>query len=482
MGTRTEPPPQHGSGTGCHADITIDNKGTVNVYVCPPDGGGRPGKDERPPCRTEGACVPLGLGRKPKQSRTTKLQQLQASSRVPSVLAASFFQTGRRFLSGAAAANDFETVVRPAFAAMSPEVRALLACAVDSYETTPLEQRDAGLEPSILADPNKPVDTDTLTTLLIEEIRQRAAETALGDDAAVAERPGLNRFFNPGGEFFEAQLQICRVNGLRTATHRPPIPLGERLPGEIQQTCELVLGPDGKITQNCSVQTGTCDGNLLENSVCARVLEVANGDAVILTGVNFMNIDMKARLTNKISGTSAEVDTHVFGDLTTPLKEVVNGQTVLIRDCRVKDQLSFVVPDTLPPGVYELQLSMPNTTGLPILGPTILSNVEFLNITPPSTARFQIVAERMRARQETSPASFGSDEVALTFLTAALLPDGTTSSLQELKKRFDDVDSGESRTIETVVFAQPAEALGVAMTVVGYEVDSERAFRLSTLR
>lgn len=466
--------------TGCRVDIHIKNKGDVHVHACCSDDKDTtksPCPSEEVPPRIVGACIPLGLGCKPKQSRTHKLERLRARTSVPSVLAASFFQTARRHLAGHNAANDFEAAVFPVFENMSPTVRAVLACAVDSYRTTEPDLRDAGLEPSLLADPTKPVDMATLTTAVVQEIKLRSAEAAFGDAAALQERPGLNRFFNPGGEFFEAQLQICRVNNLRTASHRPPISLGDRLPAEIQQKCALVLGADGVIRQNCSVQTGNCPGNELPDSVCARVPDVANGDSVMLSGVNFMNLDIKVRLKARDGSGSAEVDAHVFGDLTTPLSEQINGQTALIRDCRVKDQLSFVIPDDLPPGIYELQLAMPNTTGLPIFGPTVLSNVEFINIVPPATARFQIVAERLRARQETSPQSFGSDEVALTFLAAELLPDGSTGSLQKLTKRFSDVDSGENRTIEQPVFNQFQPALGLAMSVVGFEVDSERAFR-----
>lgn len=468
------------SATHCRVDIHIENKGDVHVHACCAEDK-EPAETECPsdcaPPRTEGACIPLGLGCKPKQSRAQKLERLRSRSSVPSALAASFFQTARRHLAGASAANDFEAAVFPVFAGMSPSVRGVLACAVDSYQTTPADLRDAGLDPSILADPTKPVDTATLTAAVVREITLRAAEAAFGDVTALEERPGLNRFFDPGGEFFEAQLQICRVNDLRTATHRPPIPLGDRLPGEIQQSCTLILGSDGVIRQNCSVQTGNCPGNELLDSVCARVPDIANGDSVMLSGVNFMNVDMKVRLKARVGAGSVEVDAHVFGDLTTPLNEEVGGQTVLIRDCRVKDQASFVVPDDLPPGIYELQLAMPNTTGFPIFGPTVLSNSEFINIVPPATARFQIVAERMRAREETSPQSFGSDEVALTFLAAELLADGSTGSLQKLTKRFGDVDSGENRTIDQLVFIQSQPALGMAMSVVGFEVDSERAFR-----
>ncbi len=267
---------------GCSVNIHIENKGDVHVHACCADKKDAPKSpcpsDGRPP-RTEGACIPLGLGCKPKQSRTHKLERLQAQTSIPSVLAASFFQTARRHLAGFDAANDFEAAVFPVFKSMSPSVRAVLACAVDSYETTQPDLRDAGLEPSLLADPTKPVDTVTLTAAVVQEIKLRAAEAAFGDAAALAERSGRNRFFNPGGEFFEAQLQICRINDLRTASHRPPISLGDRLPAEIQQTCALVLGADGVIRQNCSVQTGNCPGNQLPDSVCARVPDVANGDS-----------------------------------------------------------------------------------------------------------------------------------------------------------------------------------------------------------
>lgn len=462
---------------GCQIDIRIESGGDVNIYNCTSDCGKKPPEPVEPrPCRTEGACVPLGLGCKPKQSRTQKLERLRARSRAQSALAASFFQTARRHIGGATTANDFEAAVFPVFDGMSPELRAILECAVDSYETTPPDLRDAGLDPSFLADPAKPVDTATLTAAVVREIGALAAEAAFGDVAALGERPGLNRFFDPGGEFFEAQFQICRVNDLRTASFRPPLALADYQPGEIQQSCALVLGDDGVITQNCSVETADCPGNILPDQVCARVPDVANGDAVMLSGVNFMDVDIKVRLKARVGTAAAEVDAHVFGDIATPLNEVVDGTTRLIRDCRVKDQLSFVVPEDLPPGVYELQLAMANTTGLPIFGDTVLSNTEFINIVPPETARFQIVAERMRARQETSPASFGSDEVALTFLAAELLADGSTGPLQKLAKRFGDVDSGENRTIEQAIFNQTQAALGVAVTVIGFEVDSERAF------
>lgn len=474
--------PKPDCSAGCDIDIRIESQGDVNIYNCTKADSNKPPQppshDDCKPPRAEGACVPLGLGCKPKQSKRRKLEKLIAKNKVPSVLAASFFQTSRRFLKGSAPANDFERDIFPIFEAMPADIRGIMACAVENFESTPPDLRNAGLEPLITADPNKPVDSQTLTAAIIKEIKQRAAEVAFENPHALeTERPGLNRFFDPGSaEIFESQLLICTVNDLRTANYRPSITIGDRPPAEIQQHCELVLVNE-QIQQNCSVQTSPCSGNQLADNVCARVPEVANGDGVVITGVNFMNIDMKVRLTARTGTASAEVDAHIFGDLQTPLSENINGVTAIIQDCRVKDRLSFVIPADLPPGDYELQLVLPNTTGIPVFGPAILSNTEYLTILPPATARFQIVAERLRARKETSPASFGSDEVALTVLAAELLSDGSVGSIQRLNKRFDDVDSGENRTMEALVFSQTQEMVGMAMSVIGFEVDSERAFR-----
>lgn len=476
--------PDHHADDCCHIDIRIESKGDVNIYNCTKPAPDReptapPAHEECPPPRAEGACVPLGLGCKPKQSRRRKLEKLLARNKVPSAIGAVFFQSARRFVRGRSAANDFERDIFRLFESMPPPLRGILECAVDSFQNVPPDLRNAGLEPSITADAEKPIDGATLSTALVSEIKQRAADAMFGNPHALdAERPGRNRFFDPGSEeIFFSQLQICRVDDLRTASFRPPLTLGDYLPAEIQQHCELVLGDDQQITQNCSVQTTNCPGNVLPDNVCARVADVENGDGVVLTGVNFMNVDMKVRLRQRAGTAQVELDTHVFGDLETQLNEEVNGVVSIIQDCRVKDRASFVVPDDLPPGIYELQLALPNTTGIPSLGPVILSNIEFINIVPPSTARFQIVAERLRAREETSPASFGSDEVALTVLAAPLLPDGNTGPIQRLDRRFDDVDSGENRQINTVIFTHAEEIAGVAMSVIGFEVDSERAFR-----
>ena len=67
--------------SGCRVDIHIKNTGDVHVHACctdKKDGTKSPSPSDEVPPRTEGACIPLGLGCKPKQSRTHKLERLRA--------------------------------------------------------------------------------------------------------------------------------------------------------------------------------------------------------------------------------------------------------------------------------------------------------------------------------------------------------------------------------------------------------------------
>ena len=96
----------------CRVDIQIKSQGEVNIYNCT-----TPSEHPCPECPpvecppdpiAPGQCVPLALGAKPKQSQRSKLDALLASTQVPSVLAAAFFSTSRRFLTGHSPANAFE--------------------------------------------------------------------------------------------------------------------------------------------------------------------------------------------------------------------------------------------------------------------------------------------------------------------------------------------------------------------------------------
>jgi hypothetical protein len=226
------------------------------------------------------------------------------------------------------------------------------------------------------------------------------------------------------------------------------------------------------------VQTDNCPGNSAAG-VCLRVPEIAAGDTVLLEGVNFFSTDAIVRLTSEepTDTTTVDVDTHVRGDLDTPVTETIDGGTSLIMDCRVHDRLLFQVPEDLPPATYSVRVIVPNITGIDFWGDSLSSDPEYITVVPPPTARFTVTSETLHAQDETSPSWAGSDEVGLQFLAAAVLADG--SPLLSEKRppvRLGDVDSGDTRDITRLIFDQQQPITALLLSFVGHEVDSEDAY------
>jgi hypothetical protein len=139
------------------------------------------------------------------------------------------------------------------------------------------------------------------------------------------------------------------------------------------------------------------------------------------------------------------------------------------------------VPADLPPAVYAVQVAVPNVSGFPVFGNTIVSNSQFIRVVPPPTSRFRIASETLGARQETSPASFGSDEVRVrvrAYPIIASLTNLTLGGEQAFDSpEFGDLDSGDVRQMQAVLFDQSGPVDGLVMTIMGFEIDSEKAYR-----
>jgi len=482
----TPEPTKPESSAHCCVDIRIENQGPINIYNCT---SAPPGPAPCPePCPPEcpagpiapGQCIPLSIGSKPKQSLRTKLDSLLQNTRVPSAIASGFFQHARRFSAGQTPANLLETEVFGFFETLPADMKSILSCSVNSFDGITSDERNRLLDPSIPQNPNVPLDADTLATAFVKEITQRVGVQVFGDPHALEqERPGRNRFFDTsGGENFDIQLRICKVNGLRTNEFSPALNPGDYLPSELEQHCVPIV-VNGAPQLDCEIQKGNCAGNFLEDTTCLRVPNVRAGEGVVLEGVNFISIDSKVRLTGQAPSTvSRAVDAFVFGDLDTPLTD---SQNQPIRDCRVHDRITFVVPADLPPAVYSVQVAVPNVSGFPILGDPIVSNSQFIRVAPSPTSRFRIASETLAARQETSPASFGSDEVRVrirAYPIIASLTDLTLGDEQAFDSpEFEDVDSGDVRQMQAVLFEQSSPIDGLVMTIMGFEIDSEKAYR-----
>ena len=464
----------------CDIQLHIEKSGDVHIHNCCCEQ--QPKKkcdDTKPPTPCEdpvGTCIPVAAGAKHKLGRDYKMNQFAGSMRVPSAIAASTVHMARRFVAGKSPGSPLETKAFPLFEKISRE---MLSCTIKGFDSIPVRQHTR-IFASLPLGPDDPMDEGTLVTALSAEIKKRVSDAVFQNvNAAEEERPGSIRVFKPGGEDFFTQVRICRVNGLRTANFIPALNPGDYLPGEIQQDCAPVI-VNGQPQVVCQVRTTDCPGTILPGNVCGRVVEIGAGDGVILEGVNYFSVDAIVRFTDRETGAVLrEVDAHVFGDLDTPVTEVINGETRLINDCRVHDKATFQVPADLPPRVYQIQVVVPNITGIPEFGPTIASNFEFIRVMPPVTARFQIVTEKIRARQETSPSWLGSDEVGLRTLSMPLFLDGNFGDPQEQKFKDiqdDDFDSGTQRDITRNVFTHNQPILAMVMTVLGHEIDSQRAY------
>ena len=461
----------------CHIDISIDNHGTLNIYNCSsPAHDAPPHADESTPLPVSfGACVPLGLGFKPKQSQRQKLDRLLAGNRDPKrvwlgISAHVATVPVRSPARQPARGNRFREVGNTSTGSQKHPT-----CALAQFDALAPAERSQLFDTQSFGSVNTPVDVTTLTGAFGAEIAQRAAELAFDDPICITERPGMIRVFDPGqGEFLESQVHICRVNGLRTLQFIPPLDLSEYTTDELQQECVPTV-VNGEIEVSCTVQKHNCPGNASGvHGTRFRVVEVEAGGTVTLEGANFFSVDTTVRLAPKGSGESGRVvDTHVCGDIETPVTETINGQEVVIADCRVHDRLTFTVPDDLPPGIYEVYVDVPNITGIANLGTVLTAPAEFISVIPSSTARFEIISETLFAHRETSPAFLGSDEIAFRFLTAGLKMDGTWCELQHVDSLHDNVDSGDQRNMTCVVLPSQDEQLAaVAISIFGHEVDN----------
>jgi hypothetical protein len=243
------------------------------------------------------------------------------------------------------------------------------------------------------------------------------------------------------------------------------------MPNELQQQCSLeYVDPSSPPHLNCQNQTEPCPGYAVEG-ICLRVQEVRPGDVVILEGYNFFSIDAKVRLEAKAPGTTRrEVETHVCGDLVTPVAEIVDDVEKIIADCRVKDILTFQIPNDLPEGIYAFRVVVPNNTG--ISDPELLSKDQFIRVIPPETARFQIASEELICVENTDGP--GSDEVGIKVLAIPIGLDFTPGEIISNNFRFNEVDTGDPPfNMRRILFRHDSPIAGVSMAIIGFEVDDE---------
>lgn len=376
-----------------------------------------------------GTCMPVPPGHKPKQDLATKTRSLMDNNPVPSAFGAAFYRVARRFLSGAPAANSFEQSAFARLGQLSPDVRDVMACAVRNFDKLPDLDRYRLFSPEITAGGDDPLSPDELVRGVANEVLQRASQVIFGDpNSGFVERPGLRRpvvVHRTGADSLNFAPVICEINGV-SVDDSPPT-----------------------LTQ---------------------------GDGVILKGFNFFNSPAKVVL-KQGGGEIETVSAHVFGDARTPADETVAGVPRPIADCRVQDMISFVLPDRMrASGNYQIQIIVPNVTGA---SPAELrSEEETIHLDVSPSTNFHIRTETLDELKETSPEDFDffSDEAALKFVVVSEDLNGDLGNPAEYDFRDSDADSGETAGMPLELFNGSGFNF-VAVTVVGFEVDSESAFK-----
>lgn len=421
-----------------------------------------------------GFCIPHAPDRKAKQSLEEKIRRLIRGNQVPSALAAMFFQMARRFQLGLSPANSLEQRAFSIFQTLPADLQSILSCSVRTLDSLPPEDRDRLFAPEITTSATQPLTQDALARAVSNELLRRTSLQAYGDAECVStERAGKARQqagIDPGEIVFTPN--ICRVNGLRTNTYKPRLSLGEFRPEERQQVCELTAGQ----RLSCRDQQTPCPGNN-RDGFCLRVPDVRGGEAVMLEGVNFFNVDGIVRLIASPGTVLRDVPVQVCGDVVAPLTTTVNGVEVIVDDCEsVKDKLTFKVPENLPPGVYSIRVIMPNNTGRGNAAQYV-STEQFINVLPSADTCFQMSTEKLEALEESGLDFTGSDEADIRTLATPIGPDLVPRDMQSVSRRFSDADSGEVyESFDEVVFTAN-NISAVAVSIIGFEVDNEEAFR-----
>ena len=167
---------------GCQINITIHSEGDVNIYNCTHGADTKAPCDDKPcdslPPGGPGACVPLAIGSKPKQSQRQKLDNFLNRNPVPSALAAGFLQLARRFVAGRAPANPFEQAMFDRLRDFDPGSRRTLECALGQYAALPVGDREALFDTTLTGSIDTPVDPKSIASRFLAELQQRATTLA----------------------------------------------------------------------------------------------------------------------------------------------------------------------------------------------------------------------------------------------------------------------------------------------------------------
>lgn len=404
-----------------------------------------------------------------------------------SAIATAFLETARRYTLGARPETPLERDLHKRFGAMGPEGQQLIACAARNYTTL----RNLGdtnlLSTEVVATDEEPVSHAALARALNHELLSIAdAQFGPVSQCAGGERAGAPRaeiIVDPDGGIGNVHYapRICELRGIRTADFLPPLTTPELDERVLEAECTITANQRADCPVLVVDSPEECPGSPRPYGpasdvrwLCYRVPWVQQGETVSLRGLNFRDTGIQVELRNKtFPGTRRTIDSFVCGDTVTPATEIVDGGERAILDCRrVEERLSFVVPDDLPPGIYEVRVIVPESN--PLLGRE--SSPAYLRVLLPADATYELNADLLECVDPTNWEP-GSDEVSLKFVAVPIGLDSTAGPAQASAFSRGSVDKGDLVAVATKIISVSARDLGgVAVAMVGHEVDDRDVY------
>jgi len=469
---------------------------------------------------------------KPKQRPARKIRTLCNALGVSDAVLPALAFLWHRYQDGSPGRNQFEQKVEQVFATILPKDRDALDDAMKAYR----KLRKSGKAECLFNDclvkagEDSPIERDWFAGALLGEGLKIAGQIVFSGSEGIM-GPGATRLWDnavargpngSGATIYQGPWPWITSIGPDISSYEEygnlesfrPVPGGAHVWQNYQysQTCTYTPDPSGSINANCEREhpvpppPGTlfnfCEGgqNYTKGNDCLRIPAQRPGGSIKLKGFNFITPTVKVLLRHTTDASvSVEQECIVWGDQKTPVKDATDHYIV---DERVSDWLDVPLPSShptipgapLPPGLYEVSVSVENVTKAiydSAQPPVLVSNKLLLRMEADPNIRYLLWSQGGHCFRETP--GLGSDEIWWDAFTGHIVPNavpvpptGAAPMSLDVQRRtfprdpWDDMDDGEGPGPYNIsIFGPEAFQLYgvVAIAMVGFEVDSEDAAR-----
>lgn len=438
---------------------------------------------------------------KRKVSSTQKLACIADRLPVKDSVAPILVHLFRRFAAGRDPGNEFEKRVFGELRNWPQERVQALARGFEAFEELPRAQKAKVCRDEFLDLPEtEPANPVMLMSEWIDEGLTLARAFRYDRAVCLAKvRPWEQRIYlpKPGVEFYSEDIigpwpWINEVDGLRTRDHRMPI--GNYLPEEYETDCQWQMDANGNTQGDCKyAMSPSCEVVWHEhNGTCLRVPASRPGQTVELIGFNFFSRNCKVLLTSMATYQAYTLDADVCGDSATPL---TGSDGAVIADHRVRDVVSFQIPEWTPdglsefaPGLYSIQVVEPNDIDYTYPDGSqpsdFRSNAACIKVLPAEGLRYRLWSDQIHCYDATDGEWFSDEIYMQAYRVVFSMADGTPqkADLGSTKPaEWDDADGGETHDWLWDIVGEAGNPFpftgAMAIGIIGYEVDSEDALK-----